>query len=408
MKKIALLSYGYLTKDPRILTIADSLTAYGWNVICINLSPKQQRATQQSALFSKHTCYNIQSFYFSNILSLLHLYVSKITNPIKKDGIDYFLACKRYVKTVINDKHFIELTQDVDIFYGCEMFFGAFMAYYAAKMGNKEFIFDIKELYSEMHVNQSKEQQQLIAHYEQRFIHRSMTIPCVSQGIAQYYAEKIPCFINKYVLLPNVPSINPLIAHTSSPLTTKKNNLIRFVMFANFSPTIRGIEHLIGLWHQINTSQATLDLYLSNLSKKNKKKLLAIAGNTASLRILEPISEDDIVPTLTYYDIGIIPYLPDVCLNHLYCAPGKFGQYLKAGLMILSSDTREITKKINEFQIGYIYPTNDNMRACDIFQHIINHPQEINETKKRALEFFKKHYHWEIFADNLLKKLPCG
>ena len=57
---------------------------------------------------------------------------------------------------------------------------------------------------------------------------------------------------------------------------------------------------------------------------------------------MPPVKEDDINHTVAQYDIGIVPYLPQVTLNHPYCCPNKFGQYLAAGMAIMSSDTENI------------------------------------------------------------------
>lgn len=402
MKKIVLLSYGYLTADPRIITIADSLKASGFEVIGINLHPLILKNTAHYVLFKKHICHNVVIKSWLGAKVLLTKCLARLLSGLglgQKGEYWYFKSIDAYTKKAVQHSDFQALIKGADVFYGCEMFFGAFIAYHAAHHLNKAFIFDIKELYSDMTYQLPEQLKRFILNKEKLFIEQSMMFPCVAQGIGEYYSNLHAAFKEKsYILLPNTPSKLP-----EAPVAgvMKKNKHIRFVMIAGFSPRIRGIELLIQIWAKLMPETATLDLYLSHLSTIDKKHLLSLAGESAerSLWIKAPVQEDNIIQILVDYDVGIIPYLPDVCLNHRYCCPGKFGQYLKAGLAVLSSDTENITPLIKDFNLGSVYPTGDFLLSVKVFQDMISHPEQIKLMQDNAKHFFEHQYHWGIFAE---------
>ena len=401
MRKIALLSYGYLTADPRIITIADSLKAAGWDVVCINLYPLPLNNMDDYVLFKKHVCHNVVVKPRNRFKSLLkHVFIGLLNRMgFKRQGeYLFFKSTEAYIQKAVHQAAFSDLVRDVDVFYGCEMFFGAFIAHYAANALNKRFIFDIKELYSAMSEQSGKSVQNFILHYEKLFINQSMLLPCVSEGIGDYYSKQYDGFKEKYVHLPNTPQKSENVANQVPAFALQKT--IRFVMLSGFAPHIRGIERLLEIWDRVAPKTATLDLYLSGLSDTNKQALLALAPQTAgqSLFIKAPIKEDDIIDTFVHYDVGIIPYLPDVCLNHRYCCPGKFGQYLKAGLMIVSSNTKGITKPIEAFQLGAVYSPDNLAESAQMFQDIISSPALVAASKDKAQQFFHTEYHWDVFA----------
>ncbi len=408
LKKIALFSYGYLTADPRIITIADSLKAHDWDVVCINVYPSPLKNMDDYVLFKKHNCHNLIIYPGARVKRVLSRLLSAVFNRVGLRGLGeslFFKSTNTYIKKAIQSKAFRELVKSVDVFYSCEMFFGAFIAYYAAEQENKKFIFDIKELYSDMAEKSTPRVKQFIVSHEKLFIEQSAVLPCVSEGIAEYYSGLYPEFKEKYVHLPNTPSKTSGLTNLAPPLSEARP--IRFVMLSGFAPEIRGIEALIQIWEKLNPQNAMLDLYLSNLSDAHKKQLLSIAPQSAgkSFQIKAPIKEDDIIPMFTQYDVGIVPYLPDACLNHRYCCPGKFGQYLKAGLMVVASNTEGITKPIEAFDLGRVYEPRELLSSCQVFQNVIDNPALVHATKTKAQQFFNEHYHWDKFAEDFVNRL---
>ncbi|WAI84353.1 MULTISPECIES: glycosyltransferase family 4 protein [Achromobacter] len=67
-------------------------------------------------------------------------------------------------------------------------------------------------------------------------------------------------------------------------------------------------------------------------------------------------------------DLGVIPYLAS-CLNNRYCTPNKLFEYVAAELPMLASDLPEISRIVNEFNLGL---TTDFGSEASIAQGIDN------------------------------------
>jgi glycosyltransferase involved in cell wall biosynthesis len=405
--KIALVSYGYLFRDPRILTMARSLRGIGFEIICINLSPIPFEAEFQSILSKEFECHNIVIPHKDVVSKRTREILTRTTKIIKsklqfstKNGAENglpeeFKIVEKYIKYAIHDKRFYSITKDVKIFFGCEMFWGSFAAYFFSKAYNRKFIFDIKELYHDMDPSAAQGLVNFVKNYENLFFKSSMVLPCVSQPIIDYYIQRNPRLRDKFVLLPNTPSLGQKI----NPSRNIGDGKIGFVFLAGYAPQIRGIEFLLTIWERLAPENAELHLYLARLDSESKRELEAYVTKTLSRSIFfhEPVSEDEIIATVAQYDIGVIPYLPNVCLNHLYCSPGKFGQYLKAGLAIMSSDTKNITQAILREDLGYVYPTDDLHQAVNIFRDAIRNLDSLETKQANATLYFQATFNWETF-----------
>jgi glycosyltransferase involved in cell wall biosynthesis len=233
---------------------------------------------------------------------------------------------------------------------------------------------------------------------------KSIVLPCVSKGILNYYAKKFKNIKHKLVYMPNSQSImnyyNMLDNPSFDQFFSHSELKIKFVMLSGFFPVIRGIEYLIQVWENLNSKNATLDLYLSGLTTEAYSQLILLAPKTfnKSLFIKQPVSEDDILLTLCKYDVGIIPYLPKITLNHDYCSPNKFGQYLKSGLAVMSSDTKNISKIIHDNNLGFVYSTSDMNQAVKVFTNAIAQKNQLLKIKINSKEYFIREYNWENYS----------
>jgi glycosyltransferase involved in cell wall biosynthesis len=109
--------------------------------------------------------------------------------------------------------------------------------------------------------------------------------------------------------------------------------------------------------------------------------------------------------SLLKYDCGIIPYLPDASLNEKYCCPNKFGQYMNAGLAIVSSNTEYITERISKYNLGIIYNPSDINGSVESFKNLINNRNQLIEKRRNAYNFCKEKYEWSNHIKPFLDKL---
>ena len=169
----------------------------------------------------------------------------------------------------------------------------------------------------------------------------------ISPGIAELYLERhgVAPFV-----LPNwVPVSSADFAQESNQGPTK------FVYMGHAAPH-RGLEELITQWTS-DKSTATLDLFiperphtldLRKLIERHSKEFPEVA-----IALRDPVSESQMIHTLSGFDVGVIPYAHPYPYNH--CSPNKLGQYLAAGLAIISNDLPFVKQTINETDCGHVF-----------------------------------------------------
>jgi glycosyltransferase involved in cell wall biosynthesis len=61
---------------------------------------------------------------------------------------------------------------------------------------------------------------------------------------------------------------------------------------------------------------------------------------------------------LQYYtfdaDVGVVP-IPDNCMSHHLSLPNKLFEFIQGGLAVVASDLPEISRVINEYNVGQTY-----------------------------------------------------
>lgn len=440
-KTIALISSQYLFRDPRYLLFAKSYKKIGFNVICISLLATITADQKNTELYKNFKCISLiqdcpntnsnnynhsnsknTSIINKNIFSSIKKYLfSKISLGLYNKIIKSILILKeelvrplyihylhRKTKQAVNSNKFKQLMDNIDTIHGCEFLFGAIAACYAAKKYNKQLIIDAKEHHRYMVPEFSRFTFSFIKKHEKIVFEQANQIPCVSEPIIECYKELYPDFAHKFIYMPNCQELDSNsfdATHSNIEKLSTNTNKVKFIVLATYLPFVRGIEYLIQVWDKLSPKNAELYIYLSNLNSISKNYLLKQCPNTLnkSLFLMDPVKEDDINSTIAKYDVGIIPYLPNETINHLYCCPNKFGQYLKNGLAIMSSDTINIPNQIKKHNIGFIYPTDDLSAAIDIFKKSILDKDYLLNVRMNSFNYYKNIYNWDYYTNKLIK-----
>lgn len=218
--------------------------------------------------------------------------------------------------------------------------------------GETRIVYDAQEVFIDMYRSSPAD---LMTESEERFWLDLESFVCskvdevvtISPGIAELYLERHGVSPN---VLPNwVPLSSADFAKESAQGQTK------FVYMGHAAPH-RGIEELITQWTS-DKSIATLDLFiperpytqdLRKIIERHSKEFPEVA---ISLR--DPVSESLMIHTLSGFDVGVIPYAHPYPYNH--CSPNKLGQYLAAGLAVISNELPFVKQIINEAACGHIF-----------------------------------------------------
>ena len=208
----------------------------------------------------------------------------------------------------------------------------------------------------------------------------------ISPGIAELYLERHG--VSPFVLPNWVPLSSADFAKESAQGPT------RFVYMGHAAPH-RGLEELITQWTS-DKSTATLDLFiperpytqdLRKLIERHSKEFPKVA-----IALRDPVSESQMIHTLSGFDVGVIPYAHPYPYNH--CSPNKLGQYLAAGLAVISNDLPFVKQTINEAGCGDVF----DWQIPGSFNQCVSMfvtDKQIDELKENARTAFLSGMNWE-------------
>jgi len=172
----------------------------------------------------------------------------------------------------------------------------------------------------------------------------SRGVVTVSPGIADLYRRRHQ--INTTV----IPNFVPKIRHIDP---VEKSGPVKFVFVGRAEPH-RGLEQLVQEW-DYSVHVATLELIIPD--GPYKSRLINIANSRkrqlGGPKFREPVKPWAIVETLSNYDVGVLPY------NYPYpyseASPNKFGEYIAAGLAILSSNQSFVSEVVTNKSLGKVF-----------------------------------------------------
>ena len=325
--------------------------------------------------------------------SKLEIIVSMLRNELELN--ECTIAHKSHVSRALNyilSVMSIKKTVDQTILLlGIDLFGGI------AAMGLSEYylcgyIYDAQEIFSRSISSLSDREMQFWDEIEAMVIRDAVISVTVSPGIAKWYLDQTDA---KMTVLPNwVPKSYEVTNSSSHP----ESNVVKFVLLGRNAPK-RNISNLITAWPQ--NLKYELHLYVPDI-EQNKQVVLEMK-NKKNIYIHEPVSEIDIIPELSKYDVGVIPYNYDYPYNH--CSPNKFGQYLASGLAVLSSNQPFVSETITSYGLGKVFTwinPNSLISALESFSS----EDFVITSKLNSLDYFRKFANFEHnFSSSVLYKL---
>ncbi|MCG2766200.1 MAG: glycosyltransferase [Desulfarculaceae bacterium] len=121
------------------------------------------------------------------------------------------------------------------------------------------------------------------------------------------------------------------------------------------------------------------------------------ADRYSNIHYQPAVLPEEIIAYTSSADVGL-SILTDDCLNHYYCLPNKFFEYLTAGLPVLASDFPEMGAFIDEHGCGWRAPGEERELAAFIAGLTW---EEVNEKRRNALAT-QGSFGWEDEAEKLL------
>jgi len=148
----------------------------------------------------------------------------------------------------------------------------------------------------------------------------------------------------------------------------------------------------------------TLLTATANLLRKGHTFELHIAGEGEKLKALEGIAADAPEGAINFHgfleetefsellqssDVGVVPMMPESGV----AVPYKVGDYLSAGLAVVSSLPGELDELLEEFQCGRFYEAKSVSSMEAALEHYLEQsPENLHQAKKSARALFERHF----------------
>ena len=128
------------------------------------------------------------------------------------------------------------------------------------------------------------------------------------------------------------------------------------------------------------------------------EELKLIASDCQRIQIKNPIKHDQIVKTLSSYDIGFF-YVEPSTFNLKYCLPNKFFEFIQARLAILTGPSSEMSFLIDKYKIGMYSKKFD---TNEIIELVNNMTLDNLKTYKKNTHFAAQNLCFEIEKEKLI------
>jgi len=232
---------------------------------------------------------------------------------------------------------------------------------------------------------------------EQFVVGRSDLVVTVSEGIREYMNKHFGMNIQ---VVPNFP---PRQSGSSPARERTLSGNTRFIYMGNAAPG-RGLEKLLEHW-PLSESEGELHLYIPESPAlvalrywfKEHKEF-----HRSNIYWHTAVAEHDMIPTLQDFDVGVIPY--DYSYPYNYCSPNKLGQYMAAGLAILSNYQPFIVTTIQNYDCGLVF----NWRDTYSFESACRKMLDVKillEFQSKSIEGHSASANWESYVLPLMEEL---
>jgi len=172
---------------------------------------------------------------------------------------------------------------------------------------------------------------------------------------------------------------------TTFPTHYINRDEIKLIYHGMASPE-RGIEVMIEAMDYVD-SRFHLDLMLvANYQQEYFNKLQEMAKQRENVRIIPPVSFEEIIPFTSKYDIGFYILQP-TCFNTLHMLPNKFFEFIQARLMIAISPNPEMARLVKQYNLGIIskdFSPQEMAKSLNTLtkEQILQYKENANKTAK--------------------------
>ena len=174
------------------------------------------------------------------------------------------------------------------------------------------------------------------------YLHRCDKMITVSQGLADEYQREYGVKAEVVMSLPYPQNIFP-----SQP----EPGVIRMIHHGNASPS-RKTEMMIEMMDFVD-DRFTLDLMMMVINRTYWNKIVKMVEQRPNVRIVPPVSMQEIVPTISHYDIGLF-LVPPTNFNLKHTLPNKLFEFIQARLAVAIGPSIDMKKIVDQYKCGIV------------------------------------------------------
>ena len=238
-------------------------------------------------------------------------------------------------------------------------------------------IYDTHELWSEQPFIDSHEAVDYWNGLERELIAECQAVMTINQPLAEILKQRYE--LDEVTALHNCQEIQTVPNRTT--------NETPIALYQGAYVPHRGLEQVIAA--SARTDRVRIALRGFGSSEKELRAL------DKERRILwwDPVPGPEVVQAASQADIGLIPFLP-TCLNHYYSTPNQLFEYMSAGLAVAGSDIPEISRFVQEHEMGALFDPYSPTDIARALESIVD-SGKLQDMRNRARLATQSEWNWE-------------
>lgn len=230
--------------------------------------------------------------------------------------------------------------------------------------------------------------------FEKKLIKKVDMILVVSESIADWYVTNYK--INRPTVVLNAPEYRRLKDNDyfREELGIREDQVILLYQGALLNG--RGVQLILNAFKQRSNNKTVVVFMGYGLLQDDIQKAAKTYDN---IYFFPAVSPDVVLEYTASADIGI-HLIQNTCLNHNYCMPNKLFQYAMAGLPVLVSNMKDMSKLVKQYNMGAVI---DDFSEKDINTAIDNlMTQNLSVLKSNAYQAACDHA-WEVQESKMIE-----
>lgn len=120
----------------------------------------------------------------------------------------------------------------------------------------------------------------------------------------------------------------------------------------------RGVENIIRAVAKVPEVYFVMMGFSTDQFKQSLVDLIKEEQVGDRVSFFGPVAHNEVSTFLSSADFGVAPIM-NICLSYYYCAPNKLFEFVQASLPVLASNFPEMSKVVNDYNIGFTFDPAD-------------------------------------------------